>query len=304
MRFLKSRYTLGVIQAEGEGEQMENVLTLDRVKKAYGNKVALDDINLSIKKGEIFGLLGPSGSGKTTMVKVLTGQLSASSGTTEVLGYNVKKGAKSEIMQKVGILTDNSALYERLSVYDNLSLFSKLYGVEKEEERIAEVLEDVQLTGEEKTIIKKLSKGMKQRVTLARTLLHKPSLLFLDEPTSALDPSTTGHVHKALKKLNESGTTIFLTTHNMAEAESLCDRVAFLDKGRLITVDTPKNLRIEHSDKRIVVETEVETLEIEQNEEGSKVLAELIQNKQVLTIHSNEPTLGDIFIKLTGGALT
>ncbi|WP_078393054.1 ABC transporter ATP-binding protein [Shouchella patagoniensis] len=283
---------------------MENVLTLDRVKKAFGNKVALDDINLSIKKGEIFGLLGPSGSGKTTMVKVLTGQLSASSGTTEVLGYNVKKGAKSEIMQKVGILTDNSALYERLSVYDNLSLFSKLYGVETEKERIAAVLEDVQLTGEEKTIIKKLSKGMKQRVTLARTLLHKPSLLFLDEPTSALDPSTTGHVHKALKKLNESGTTIFLTTHNMAEAESLCDRVAFLDKGSLITVDTPKNLRIEHSDKRIVVETEVETLEIEQNEEGSKVLAELIQNKQVLTIHSNEPTLGDIFIKLTGGALT
>ena len=142
----------------------------------------------------------------------------------------MKKGSSRK---KIGVLTDNSGLYSRLSIYDNLKLYCELYEVP--EKRIDEVLEIVNLKNEKKKIVSKLSKGMLQRVTLARTLLHEPELLFLDEPTSALDPVNSQHIHNGLRELNARGTTIFLTTHDMNEAELLCDRVAFLNKGQIQT---------------------------------------------------------------------
>src|SRR5690625_842204 len=226
------------------GNVMGNIIELNSVTKQFDGKNALDDIDMSVKTGEIFGLLGPSGAGKTTMIKLLTGQLSKTSGTIKVNKMGEGNFHSATFKENIGILSDNSALYERLTIYDNLKLFCKLYGTPLM--RIDDVLADVNLTEERNKVVSKLSKGMKQRVLLAKALMHRPKLVFLDEPTSALDPGTVLHIHRALKKLNEAGTTIFLTTHNMEEATELCDRVAFLDQGKIKELGAPKALRYKY----------------------------------------------------------
>ncbi|WP_338752126.1 ABC transporter ATP-binding protein [Bacillus sp. FJAT-52991] len=277
---------------------MEHIIEVNQLMKTFGHKTALKNINFTIKKGEIFGFLGPSGSGKTTTVKILTSQLLHSNGEVKVFGTDIKK-FNHDHLKRIGILTDNSGLYERLSIYDNLSLFAKLYDVNQS--RIDEVLNEVNLINDKKTLVKKLSKGMKQRVTLARALLHKPDLLFLDEPTSALDPANVQHIHNGLRRLNEEGTTIFLTTHNMEEAEALCDRVAFLNNGEIVALDEPKQLRLQYTDHTIELllkNNKKETLKMD--EAGGVKIQEYIRTGELVSIHSNEPTLGDIFIQLTG----
>ncbi|MDC2943811.1 ABC transporter ATP-binding protein, partial [Bacillus thuringiensis] len=200
------------------------------------------------------------------------------------------------------ILTDNSGLYERLSIYDNLLLFCDLYDCKKE--RIDEVLAQVNLLDDKKTLVKKLSKGMKQRVTLARAILHKPDILFLDEPTSALDPVNVQNIHKILKDLNKEGTTIFLTTHNMDEAETLCNRIAFLCSGEIVALDTPENLRLQYAKDQIQVVLKDKKKETVQKDElGAKRISEWMKKGELLSIHSYEPTLGDIFIEVTGRGL-
>ena len=281
---------------------MEYQIVVNQLTKAFANKSALSGVNFQIHRGEIFGLLGPSGSGKTTMVKILTSQLVHTSGSVKVFGSDVKKLQHSDQMKRIGILTDNSGLYDRLTVYDNLELFCKLYDVDVN--RIEEVLKEVNLIQDMKTMIKQLSKGMKQRVTLARAILHKPELLFLDEPTSALDPTNKQQIHQVLKKLNEAGTTIFLSTHDMQEAEDLCNRIAFLHNGTILELDTPQNLRVKHGDSTInIVLKNGTSIHVDQDEVGAKAIANYMNNGELLTIHSNEPTLGDIFIKLTGRTL-
>ena len=281
---------------------METIIEVNGLVKVFGNKRALDNINFTINKGEIFGFLGPSGSGKTTTVKILTSQLLTTGGTVNVFGQEIRKMNDADHKRRIGILTDNSALYERLTIQDNLELFCNLYDVEKK--RIGEVLEEVNLASDRKTLVKKLSKGMKQRVMLARAMLHKPDLLFLDEPTSALDPVNTLHIHEGLRKLNREGTTIFLTTHNMAEAESLCDRIAFIHEGVIKAMDTPEQLRLQHSDDSLTVTVEEEgRMILQQNEETAGRIAGWMQAGKLLSIHSNEPTLGDIFVQMTGREL-
>lgn len=281
----------------------ECIIKVKNLKKDFGGKVALKDLSFSIKKGEIFGFLGPSGAGKTTTIKILTGQLKPSCGEAEVFNRNVLSFNK-EIFKHIGILTDNSGLYERLSVYDNLELFSKLYEVNKE--RIFEVLEQVNLKADTKTVVKKLSKGMKQRVILARAILSKPDLLFLDEPTAALDPSNCHQIHNVLRELNNSGTTIFLTTHNMEEADKLCHRVAFLNEGTISALDTPENLKIKYAEDSIEVLLNMEERKkviIPKNLEGAERIKEWMSKGQLISIHSKEPTLEQIFLKLTGREL-
>jgi ABC-2 type transport system ATP-binding protein len=282
-------------------EQMGNIITVQNMVKAFDTKKAINNVSFQIKKGEIFGFLGPSGSGKTTTVKILTSQLKHSSGNISVFGQDITKW-KKENMKEIGILTDNSALYDRLTVYDNLKLFCDLYDVDNK--RIDEVLQDVNLSQDKKTVVKKLSKGMKQRVLLARAILHKPALLFLDEPTSALDPVNRQKMHDVLRQLNEEGTTIFLTTHDMGEAETLCDRVAFLNNGEIVAIDTPENLRLQYAEDTIEItlrNKEKET--VKKNEEGAKRIFDFMNRGEILTIHSKEPDLGDIFIQLTGRGL-
>ncbi|NDI35324.1 ABC transporter ATP-binding protein [Chengkuizengella sediminis] len=281
---------------------MNNIIEVKNLSKSFGNKIALKNVSFKVKKGETFGFLGPSGSGKTTTIKMLTSQLLQTTGEIKVFNQPLKKQKDPSFMKRIGILTDNSGLYDRLTVYDNLTLFSQLYDVNQKQ--INEILEVVNLQNDNKTQVKKLSKGMKQRVTLARAMLHKPELLFLDEPTSALDPVNTKHIHDGLKQLNEQGTTIFLTTHDMMEAEQLCDRVAFLHQGEIKQLDTPQNLRIQYMDSSVtLLLKDNQRIVVNKDEKGAKAIYQHMKSGEVVSIHSNEPTLGEIFVQITGREL-
>ncbi|AVK82391.1 ABC transporter ATP-binding protein [Lysinibacillus sp. B2A1] len=281
---------------------MNTVIEVQHLKKIFHKETALQDVSFKIQKGEIFGFLGPSGSGKTTTIKILTAQTDKTDGNVLLFGRPANEMKKSQNRKRFGILTDNSGLYTRLSIEENLFLYSDLYQLSKT--AVKEALEFVNLYTERKKKVSQLSKGMIQRVTLARAIMHKPDLLFLDEPTSALDPVNTQHIYNGLRKLNEMGTTIFLTTHDMSEAEILCDRVAFLHKGKIRAMGSPKELKKEFGDESITVELKNGEVAVIQNgsEDASK-LYEWMQSNEVSRIYTNEPTLGDIFMQITGSDL-
>lgn len=224
------------------------------------------------------------------------------SGQIQVLGKD-SSSKKRELFKEIGVLSDNSGLYERLTVEDNLMIFADINGVEKKS--IDEILEKVDLIKFKKKKTKTLSKGMKQRLILARAVLHKPKLLFLDEPTASLDPGTTPEIHKLLRNLNKEGTTIFLTTHNMGEADKLCDRVAFLNEGEIVDIGIPQELKLKYAedDIKVLLKEEPNAIIIKNNEQGAKQIEGWIKGKQLLSIHSMEPSLEQIFLKLTGREL-
>ena len=272
------------------------MIIVKNVTKKFGQKIALEEISFEVKKGEIFGFLGPSGSGKTTMIKILTGQLNADSGQTELLGKVSEKLTPADLEQ-IGLVSDTSGFYEKLSLYKNLQAYAKLYG--KPNARVDEVLKQVDLYDTKNLAAEKLSTGMKQRMFLARALINKPQVLFLDEPTSGLDPTTSKKIHELLLDLKEAGTTIFLTTHDMNEATLLCDRLSLLNRGHLIEYGTPSSIiqKYNHEKKvQLTFEDETQT-EITFEELGQTDLT------QVVAIHSCEPTLEEIFIQLTGEKL-
>ncbi|MFJ8460988.1 ABC transporter ATP-binding protein [Lysinibacillus xylanilyticus] len=281
---------------------MNAVIDVQHLKKTFNKEVALQDVSFTIQKGEIFGFLGPSGSGKTTTIKILTAQTEKTAGDVLLFGRPADEMKQSRNRKRFGILTDNSGLYTRLSIEENLLLYSDLYQLPKS--AVKEALDFVNLYGEHKKKISQLSKGMLQRVTLARAIMHKPELLFLDEPTSALDPVNTQHIYNGLRRLNEMGTTIFLTTHDMSEAEILCDRVAFLHKGKIRAIGAPKQLKKEFGDDSITVELKNGACEIIQNgEQDAQKLFHWMQSNEVSRIYTNEPTLGNIFMQITGSDL-
>ena len=272
------------------------MIVVKNVTKKFGQKVALEEISFEVSKGEIFGFLGPSGSGKTTMIKILTGQLNADSGQTELLGKVSEKLTPADLEQ-IGLVSDTSGFYEKLSLYKNLQAYAKIYG--KPNSRVDEVLKQVDLYDSKNLAAEKLSTGMKQRMFLARALINKPQVLFLDEPTSGLDPTTSKKIHELLLDLKEAGTTIFLTTHDMNEATLLCDRLSLLNRGHLIEYGTPSSIiqKYNHEKKVQLTFADETQTEITFEELGQKDLA------QVVVIHSCEPTLEEIFIQLTGEKL-
>src|SRR5699024_6100375 len=223
-------------------------------------------------------------------------------GNVKVFQNPVSEMTNSSSRKRIGILSDNSGLYNRLSIEENLLLYCELYNVSKN--AVEEALTFVGLYEERKKKVSKLSKGMIQRAILARTILHKPDLLFLDEPTSSLDPTSTAHIHSGLRKLNENGTTIFLTTHDMLEAESLCDQVAFLHEGKIKAIGSPSDLKEQYSENTITIELENGQHKIISNEaEQAQYLYEVMREGKLKRIYSNEPNLGDIFIEITGSDL-
>ena len=272
------------------------MIIVKNVTKKFGQKIALEEISFEVEKGEIFGFLGPSGSGKTTMIKILTGQLNADSGQTELLGKVSEKLTPADLEQ-IGLVSDTSGFYEKLSLYKNLQAYAKLYG--KPNSRVDEVLKQVDLYDSKNLAAEKLSTGMKQRMFLARALINKPQVLFLDEPTSGLDPTTSKKIHELLLDLKEEGTTIFLTTHDMNEATLLCDRLSLLNRGHLIEYGTPSSIiqKYNHEKKVQLTFADETQTEITFEELGETDLA------QVVAIHSCEPTLEEIFIQLTGEKL-
>ena len=272
------------------------MIKVERVTKRFGDNIALNQISFSINEGEIFGFLGPSGSGKTTMINILTGQLQANSGKTELLGKDSQKLLPSDF-EELGLVGDTSGYYEKLSLYNNLLLFARLYEVSKS--RIEEILKQVGLYDSKDTPAEKLSTGMRQRMLLARALINYPKVLFLDEPTSGLDPTTSKKIHKLLQELKERGTTIFLTTHDMNEATLLCDNLALLNKGDLIEQGSPSEIIQKYNtEKKVAVTYSDSTKKVVHFEDLQQE-----DYKKMMTIHSCEPTLEDIFIKLTGEKL-
>jgi len=278
------------------------VIQVEHVRKRFGSKDALGDVSFSIPKGEIFGFLGPSGSGKTTLIKILTAQLNPTDGQASILGQPVVTMQQSAQKMRFGILTDNSGLYERLTIEENLELFRQLYSLPKSS--IDKVLQFVNLSGERKKKVNRLSKGMRQRVMLACAIIHEPELLFLDEPTSALDPVNSAHIYKGLRYLNEKGTTIFLTTHDMAEAELLCDRVAILYQGQIQAIGSPKELKKQHRENVVRVDlTNGEAYELPVTEGTADQIADWMKRGLIDRLATKEPSLGDIFIQMTGSEL-
>ena len=285
-----------VSKIENKLERGNTMIKVERVIKRFGDNIALNQISFSINEGEIFGFLGPSGSGKTTMINILTGQLQANSGKTELLGKDSQKLLPSDF-EELGLVGDTSGYYEKLSLYNNLLLFARLYGVSKS--RIEEILKQVGLYDSKDTPAEKLSTGMRQRMLLARALINYPKVLFLDEPTSGLDPTTSKKIHKLLQELKERGTTIFLTTHDMNEATLLCDNLALLNKGDLIEQGSPSEIIQKYNtEKKVAVTYSDSTKKVVRFEDLQQE-----DYKKMMTIHSCEPTLEDIFIKLTGEKL-
>lgn len=268
----------------------------------FAGKQVLNNISFAIQEGEIWGLLGPSGAGKTTLVKLLTGQLKQDGGYAELLGKDTRELSAAEHGQ-VGIMMDNFGLYDRLSVYNNLTFYADIYQVSHS--RITDILKSIDLYEARNTAVAKLSKGMKNRLSLARALMNHPKILFLDEPTSGLDPATTREIHAILGEEKKKGMTIFLTTHNMFEAESLCDHIALLSEGNVIEYGAPTDIcrKYNHLNKLQVTLKSGEMILMENDGTSVPRIKEYLENERIQAIHSTEPTLETVFLELTGKGL-
>lgn len=281
---------------------MEKSIVIADISKVFGEKTVLDRINLEIKKGEIFGLLGPSGAGKTTLIKILTGQLKAEQGNSIINGVDSQKLTGKDY-SGFGIMMDNFGVYERLSCFDNLKIFARIYQIGND--KINEALEAVGLSDARKTVASNLSKGMKSRLRLARVFMINPEILFLDEPTSGLDPATADEIQKMILAEKEKGKTIFLTTHTMTEAEKLCDNIALLNEGKIVEYGSPKEIcrRYNHQKKIRIHLTDGTDEEISHDENAGGLIAELLKSGRAETIHTTEPNLETVFMELTGKEL-
>lgn len=269
---------------------------------SFGENQVLNNISFQIPAGEIFGLLGPSGAGKTTLIKILTGQLKPDEGCALLLGRDTRELRAVEHGQ-IGMMMDNFGLYDRMSVMSNLSFYADIYHVSRS--RIPDILKSIGLYEARNTAAAKLSKGMKNRLSLARALMNDAKILFLDEPTSGLDPSTTREIHEVLKEQRERGATIFLTTHNMYEAEALCSHVALLSRGRILEYGTPADVRrkYNHLNRLQITLKNGQSVSLENTAASALQIKEYLEQEAIEAIHSTEPTLETVFIELTGEGL-
>jgi ABC-2 type transport system ATP-binding protein len=296
---------------------------LRKVFKGKREVVAVDNIDLDIKRGEIFGLLGPNGAGKRTLSMLVTIQR-PTSGTASVAGIDVRE-RPGDVRKNVGIVFQEPSLDTLLTARENLMLHGRLYGVPPEtlKKRTNEMLALVQLTDRADDLVKKYSGGMKRRLEIARGLMHAPAVLFLDEPTLGLDPATRERIWGHIRELRtKSGTTIVLTTHYMDEADSLCDRIAIIDHGKIVAMDTPQTLKASLGGDTVILlapNADIETLralpfvkKVEKSEgkllltveNGAQNLAKIIGLAgEVLSVEVRQPRLEDVFIALTGRGL-
>lgn len=278
------------------------MIETDHLTRDFKDRRAVDALTFSVEEGEIFGFLGPNGAGKTTTIRMLTGQLRPTAGWARVAGYDVQR-ERAQLMNRIGVVFEYQNLYERMSARDNLAFFASMYGADQECVELA--LAQVQLSERAKEPVKRFSNGMKQRMLIARSLLNQPKVLFLDEPTRGLDPAVSQEIRSLIRRLAGQGVTIFLTTHYMEEADQLCDRVAFINSGSIVALDTPARLKAAYGEKtaRIVLEDgRTLNLALDRPEE-TRELGELLASGKVQTLHSNEATLEEIFIRLTGRSL-
>ena len=242
----------------------QSVIQISSLSRRFGEKNAVDNLTLEVQAGEIFGFLGHNGAGKTTTVRLLNGVLEPTSGGAQVLGLDPQTEGPA-LRARTGVLTETPSLEERLTARENLSIYADLYNVPLADvaERVNSLLAEFELADRADEKVGGYSKGMKQRLALARALLHKPDVLFLDEPTAALDPVAARHVHSLVENLaRREGCTVFLCTHNLVEAQKLCDRVAVMEHGQLVALGTPADLTRQYV-KRLDVDLEVDPVQME-----------------------------------------
>ena len=309
-----------------------NVIETEGLTKVFGDLVAVDHVSISVEKGELFGLLGPNGAGKTTLISMLSTTLPPTSGVARVYGFDVLR-EPSSVRASIGVVFQEHSLDDRLTARENLDFHGRLYGMEKtlRRKRMDEVLELVELSDRANDLVKTHSGGMMRRLEIARGLMHHPKVLFLDEPTLGLDPQTRVHIWDYIKKLNEEGVTMILTTHYMDEADHLCDRIAIIDHGNIVALDTPENLKAKIRGDIISLEVsdghQMESLKQSMIKEGFVEDVSLRNNTLRLTVQDGErsippilsiaaqsgikiqsvslrkPTLDDVFIYHTGRAI-
>lgn len=267
----------------------------------------LKELDFSVKQGEIFGFLGPSGAGKSTTQKILIGILKNYEGSVKVMGREIKEWSK-DFYERVGISFELPNLYRKLTALENLSFIKSFYGGKLEDSM--KLLEMVGLEDKGNLKVSKYSKGMKMRLNFIRAFIHKPDLIFLDEPTAGLDPVNAKNIKEIILKKKSEGKTIFLTTHNMAVADELCDRVAFIVDGKIVLIDSPKELKIKYGKRNLRVEYYDNTNSASYKDFDLKNIGyndkfiELLRKKPIKTIHTGEATLEDIFIQTTGRRLS
>lgn len=272
---------------------MAALIEVNNLSHFFGERKILNDISLTIEKGKVIGLLGPSGAGKTTLVNILTKQLKPTGGTVMI----------SEENPVTGIMMDSFGLYDRLTVWDNLKIFADIYQVPYG--RINELLERAELMGAQKTVVSNLSKGMRNRVNFCRALLKDLDILYLDEPTSGLDPATTDKIHELIEEERNSETTVFLTTHNMHEAEKLCDYIFLLNEGNIVEAGVPEEIcrkyNLENTIEFVLKSGEKRVLQ--NKKENADAFFEMMKEESIVSIHSSEPDLEKVFLHLTGREL-
>ncbi|MCM2286150.1 MAG: ABC transporter ATP-binding protein [Desulfobacula sp.] len=274
------------------------MIRIEHLNKTYKTVQALKDVNLEVKQGELFAFLGPNGAGKTTTIRILTGLTRLSSGRVSLNGFDV--GNRSiESRRQCGLVPQSINLDRELSVFENLTIHGKLFRMDRQErnKRIDELLDYVEMSDRKETLVKNLSGGLKRRLMIARALLHSPSILFLDEPTVGLDAAIRRKIWALIRKIQQHGTTIFLTTHYIEEAEFLADRVAFLDKGSIVVVDTPEALMNQMGVWALdrLKEDDMETHYFNDRKEANDYIA---AHKDSFTLR--RVNLEDAFLALTG----
>ncbi len=280
-----------------------NAIEVEGLSRTFHSLRAVDNISFTVEAGEIFGFLGHNGAGKTTSIRMLTGQLRPTAGNARVAGCDVITEQR-RLKPLIGVVSEKQNLYERMSGRENLAFATRLYATGSN--RIDEALDQVGLLDRAKDNVRNYSNGMKQRLLIARALLHRPQIIFLDEPTSGLDPVVGRDIRRLVLELSRQGVTIFLTTHYMEEADQLCGRVAFISEGRIVALDTPDNLKVAHGQESLKATLHNgQQLTIALSDDGAgKQLAELLSTRQIRTLHSSEATLEEVFIQIAGRRLS
>jgi ABC-2 type transport system ATP-binding protein len=278
------------------------MIAVEDLSKRYGDVIAVDGISFSVCAGEVFSLLGHNGAGKTTTIRMLTGQARPTGGRATVAGRDVVS-ERDGFKPVINLVSEDQNLYERMSGRQNLEFFAELY--RQPRSRVDELLDLIGLREAAPRRVKTYSGGMKQRLLIARALVNRPRVLFLDEPTAGLDPVSAREVHRIVTDLSRQGTTVFLTTHYMEEADQLSDRVAFLAHGRIVALDTPRELKLRYGQRTAVVllrSRQEQTIRLDHPDDAVR-LAAWMRAGEVLTVHSQEGTLEDVFVALAGRPL-
>ena len=307
---------------------MKFALEVINLTKYYGEILAVDNISYRVKKGEFFGFLGPNAAGKTTTIRMLTGVIKPDRGMASIFGFNIlKEGLQTR--QLMGIVPEMANAYVDLSAWNNLMLNGELYGVSKNdrEERANKLLKEFGIYERRKQLVRSFSKGMKQKLLLCMALINNPQILFLDEPTSGLDVESQLLMRDMIQELNRKGTTVFLTTHNMEEANQLCDRIAIINHGKIVAIDSPEKLRfrsrglqsIEVSFNKLVSIEDLSAIEgigevkkigdkMRLNVDDSSIVIEKVidfassKRLKIISLNTLAPTLEDVFLKLVRGS--